>query len=691
MSAPGLEWPRHRRDQRQFAAAALAIGLVAAVTVTGASRQAPPLGSQPAYVIDAVVVDGRGALVEDMQPSDFEVTVDGRRWIGVSLQRLYRGPGSTELALSRQARQAPGEMPATAEPSRLVLMIVDQASFLPGDEIRARLVAEGCLGVLGLGDRVAIMTLPATTRAVDFSTDREAVRSGLTRLRALRSTDDNPGAETPGGAEVDPARELKTREPERANTLEDITRNLAGASREVISAPAMKEHGQAVLDVLAQVFSFMRDFPGTKTVLLISAGSVFDGLGEELSRVVALAPAAGARLYAVQVPTTAERFEEMGRNGLRQLALDTGGQVFTLQNRPTEALQRLAVEMSFSYLLLLAPSEQAGDAGDAGEPRSLQVRSRRRGATVRAARFVAAGGAKIIPAPPVPPPPPAATARAGAGGKSAAPPAPKGGGRRDPALDAVIARATDYVISYWHEVSSVVSEEEYRQEVEPIVTGWMRSVGPQSRKLVSDFLLVKIPGEAAGWLPFRDVFEVDGAPVRDRQDRLVKLFIEAPSEAIENANRVWEESARYNIGPIYRNLNVPTLPLMFLVPPHVRTVTFRKKGEATLDGLRAWVVEYREQGRPTLIRTTRADADVPASGEFWVDPASGRVLKTVLAAGTAKVTVTYRPRPETMGLWMPVEMRESYGHPTATVTGTATYSKFRRFQVLTEESLKIRK
>ena len=74
--------------------------------------------------------------------------------------------------------------------------------------------------------------------------------------------------------------------------------------------------------------------------------------------------------------------------------------------------------------------------------------------------------------------------------------------------------------------------------------------------LRSDFLLVKIDNRR--WLPFRDVFERDGRPVRDRQDRLTKLFLGgATNSALVQAEKIMNESARYNIGNGTRTINVP--------------------------------------------------------------------------------------------------------------------------------------
>ena len=58
--------------------------------------------------------------------------------------------------------------------------------------------------------------------------------------------------------------------------------------------------------------------------------------------------------------------------------------------------------------------------------------------------------------------------------------------------------------------------------------------------LVSDFLLVQVPGE--GWLPFRDVFERDGKQVRDRQERLAALFLKGSSRsAFAQARAIMDE------------------------------------------------------------------------------------------------------------------------------------------------------
>ena len=57
------------------------------------------------------------------------------------------------------------------------------------------------------------------------------------------------------------------------------------------------------------------------------------------------------------------------------------------------------------------------------------------------------------------------------------------------------------------------------------------------RVLTSDLLLVK-PVGTDRWVQFRDVFEVDGKPVHDRSERLVKLFLEPTGSSARQVEQI---------------------------------------------------------------------------------------------------------------------------------------------------------
>ncbi len=150
-----------------------------------------------------------------------------------------------------------------------------------------------------------------------------------------------------------------------------------------------------------------------------------------------------------------------------------------------------------------------------------------------------------------------------------------------------------------------------------------------------------------------------------------------------------DESARYNIGNVNRNVNVPTLPLVFLLPESRERFSFSDgKADASSPGR---VVEFRETGRPTFVSTT-GNRDLPVYGRFWIDEEAGTVHRTELhmvdTALEGHVTVTYDVDRAT-GIRVPVRMEERYKRQRDAneVRGVATYSRFRKFQVSTTEEV----
>jgi hypothetical protein len=259
-------------------------------------------------------------------------------------------------------------------------------------------------------------------------------------------------------------------------------------------------------------------------------------------------------------------------------------------------------------------------------------------------------------------------------------------------VSVLVDRASAYVEAFQQSFGSVVAEERYEQRLRrtanPTNTSLQqRGAGPPETTLKSDFLLVQVTGE--GWLPFRDVFERDGRPVRDREERLAAIFLKGGRNAFEQARAIMDEGARYNIGNINRNINTPTLALSFLTERHRHRFEFKRSNRsASNQGVE---IEFRETARPTIVATT-GGRDLPVRGRFWIDETEGTVLRTQMDAidtgVEAHITVTYE-RDAGIGLFVPVRMEERYRRPRdpMEVYGLATYSRFRRFQVSTSEEL----
>ena len=257
-------------------------------------------------------------------------------------------------------------------------------------------------------------------------------------------------------------------------------------------------------------------------------------------------------------------------------------------------------------------------------------------------------------------------------------------------LDAVLDKAGDYVSEYERTFIGVVAEETYRQEVKALVgggqSGFATEARGQKRDLKSDMLLVRAPA-GDRWIQFRDVFEVDGKPVRDRAERLTKLFLQPSASTQQQVDDIAAASARFNIGGVNRNVNLPVLALTVLETANRAWFSFkgdRKSGDT-------FELEYQEERGGTLIRTT-GDQSMPARGRFLIDLATGRVLSSEMIAESralrAQIDVTYSLEPA-MNMFVPRDMREKYTLKDGTVIeGRATYANFRRYQVKVDEKIK---
>lgn len=256
--------------------------------------------------------------------------------------------------------------------------------------------------------------------------------------------------------------------------------------------------------------------------------------------------------------------------------------------------------------------------------------------------------------------------------------------RGDPlSLTDVVHRLGEYVDAYGDRASIVVCTETYDQRADS-------STRPaQTRTLVSDVALVYADA-IHGWLGFRDVIDVDGRRIADRDDRLARVLMGAEGR-FDEARRLSDESARFNVGPIERNFNVPTTALFFFLSQNLDRFKFAAR---TVADDSTWGIAFRETGKPTLIRTPDFES-VPTSGTIWVRPADGVVVRTVLEVdvmmrhlkppkrGKGQIDVRYR-LVDPVGMWLPASMEESFEATQKDawdkVTGHAEYTNYRTFQ-----------
>ena len=273
----------------------------------------------------------------------------------------------------------------------------------------------------------------------------------------------------------------------------------------------------------------------------------------------------------------------------------------------------------------------------------------------------------------------------------------------EPSLVELLTSAGEYVLAYEDAFRVVVAEEVYVQRLRASPSGPARD----TRRLSSDVVFVRAPGTALPWWLLRDVYEVDGRAVRDRQGRLEKLLVGGPSAGLDRARAIADEGARFNLGRSIRNFNVPTLVLAFLHPSLQHRFSFERKGKATIEGRSVVEIAFRELAAPTVIRGPDSQPDVLAAGRVWIhegrDGAVGRTELVLDLTGDglrtrATLTTEYRPY-RALALWVPVEMRDRLqtelvgargrSGSVEVVEGLAAYSGFRQAGVSTQEEFRV--
>ena len=261
-----------------------------------------------------------------------------------------------------------------------------------------------------------------------------------------------------------------------------------------------------------------------------------------------------------------------------------------------------------------------------------------------------------------------------------------------------LPRIHAYVERFQRELPSIVAEEHYVQvvtnsnspSVDADASGRLDAVASGTRVLRSDVMMVTLPG-AVGWVLFRDVFEVDGQRIRDREDRLLALLHSPNADAMAQARRLAAESARYNLGRVQRTTNLPDSALLYLKAASASRMKFEAaRASASVDGAETVVIRFRETGRPTIVTSLRG-SNVPASGQVWAHAATGAIVKIEFKLSdmaTDGVFVVEFAFDELSGLRLPAKMTERYASPNEDVRATAQYSNVRRFNVSTNETLR---
>jgi hypothetical protein len=253
---------------------------------------------------------------------------------------------------------------------------------------------------------------------------------------------------------------------------------------------------------------------------------------------------------------------------------------------------------------------------------------------------------------------------------------------------ALAAAAGQYVIEYAKQFEFLIADELYTQTVYDA-----DGRESQTRVLKSELFLTYLPAEDE-WMAVRDVAEVDGVPVKDRED-LRAMLLKRDQKSL--AREISARNARYNIGRVERTFNEPTLPLLVLNPKRAPRIKFERREVVNDHGTLLATLAFEEKKTPTLVRTREFES-IHGKGEFLIDASTGTVRQTWFGFTLARIDVrleTVYALDEKLGLWLPSLFTERYQsgpdigrsprRDSLTVKELvkceARYSNYRRFDV----------
>lgn len=259
-------------------------------------------------------------------------------------------------------------------------------------------------------------------------------------------------------------------------------------------------------------------------------------------------------------------------------------------------------------------------------------------------------------------------------------------------LTHTIRVASAWTARFTQNLSGLLFRERYLQKTLGAAAG-TPGVGTQARtrELLTEANVFLLYADATReFVLFRDVYHANGRDITNHTSRLQALLADGSGQAVEQAKRLTDASAAFNMGSVNRNINIPTMGLRYLGTDIVSGVRFKETGRETVQGLDTVIVDFEEFASPTLVRGT-ADTDVPARGRYWIHPESGSVPRAHVdfagrdVEGRMEIDLMMHAQ---LAAWVPKEMTEVWRALGQRITGLAQYDRYQRLTVSTGEIIR---
>jgi VWFA-related protein len=390
--------------------------ILSAVTLEAQAPQAPAAPQPPQVfragveilTVDVTAIDNNtGRQVTDLTAKDFVVEVDGNpRQVAtteyvrsVDPMRIVGAPRKVaakpdETFFSSNAKGAPS--------GRLIVILVDQGNIRTGAARPVMNNAKKFVDTLEPEDRVAVIAVPGPGELVDFTTDHDKVRESLLRIVGQSSP-----IKARFNISITEAMALYMRSDVRLAAeviLRECGQAIAAAEAERCEREVEQDAAEIINDIrhrtqesivgMREVLKSIGNIEGPKSVILISEGLIFEGLGSETDELASIAADSRASLDILLLdvprfdasqtvrPTTPREDRDLQVQGLEMLAGAARGTVYRVNTTAEFAFDRISRAIDGFYLLGVESRPEDRN----GRRHRISVKASRKGVTIRSRR-----------------------------------------------------------------------------------------------------------------------------------------------------------------------------------------------------------------------------------------------------------------------------------------------------------------
>jgi VWFA-related protein len=383
----------------------LAVVIVVGVSAGAATQNAEKPLQGPTFrtgidliTIDVAVVDRNGRPVEDLGAAEFSVKIDGevRRVVSAELVKVDVAAAKKQVDDKSETFYTSNLTPPNG---RSIVLAVDQINIRPGTLRPVMAAASKFLDQLSPLDQVAFISFPEPGPRVAFTRDKLKLRLAMQNLIGQQQPVTRAGSFNIGDFEAVSIekkrdqlvlaavvqRECHTNDPAR---LAQCERDIQTESSQIVRH--LRDDAEQSLRGLQDILQRLVFLDGPKSLLLISEGLAIEE-SDVLRTVVELAGRARTSINVLVVdlnrgditiserPPSEPQDRRIQLEGLEALATMSRGSLFHIAGTGEPIFDRLASEISASYLLGVEqrPSDSRGDR------HRIDVDVRRRDVTVR--------------------------------------------------------------------------------------------------------------------------------------------------------------------------------------------------------------------------------------------------------------------------------------------------------------------